>query len=199
MPKIILDFDYTLFDVDKFKDAMYRAVRPYLIKKTRKFWDDEKHAIQDKLAFYDHKAHIKNIVEPQDVKKAEAEVNKVIKNSKKYLYKDTLDFIKKYKKHKIYIVSFGVDGFQKEKIKATGIDKKAKVIITRGKKYPYFKKIVKKNEVGIFIEDKGSEIDMVKKNYPEIVCYWMRRKNGRFRNDPCKNCDYKINNLKIKI
>lgn len=210
MPKIIIDFDYTLFDADKFKDALYKAVEPFMIEKTRKFWDDAKYDIQYKLAFYDYKEHLEKIVDKENIKEAEKAVEKIIKQADRFLYDDALDFFKKYKKYEFYIVSFGVDGFQKNKIKATGLDKKAKVIITRGEKVKHFKKIIKgtprqkrgsamAEEPAIFIDDKGSEIDMIKEKYPKVVCYWMRRPGGKFINSPCEKFDHKINNLKIKL
>ncbi|MFH1781417.1 MAG: hypothetical protein ABH835_02275 [Patescibacteria group bacterium] len=199
MPKIIIDFDYTLFDADKFKDALYKAVEPFMIEKSRKSWDQSKDEIQYKLAFYDYKEHLKKIVDKENLKDAEKAVEKVIKKSDKFLYDDALDFFKKYKKYEIYIVSFGVDGFQKNKIAATGLDKKAKVIITRGEKVKHFKKIIKGTGPAVFIDDKGSEIDMIKEEYPKVVCYWMRRPRGKFINSPCEKFDHKINNLKIKL
>ena len=123
MPKILLDFDYTLFDVEKFKDALYKAMRPYMENKSRKFWQEEKRKIQSKKKGYDPKKHIALIIpDKKDRKKAEKAVEKTIKTAKKYLYKDTDWFFKKYKDYDLHIITFGFDKFQKEKIKATGLD-----------------------------------------------------------------------------
>ena len=199
MPKILLDFDYTLFDVEKFKDALYKAMRPFMENKSRKFWQEEKHKIQSKKKGYDPKKHLALIIPKENRKKAEKAVEKIIKQAKNYLYPDTLGFFKKYKNYDLHIVTFGFDKFQKEKIKATGLDKLAKVTITKGRKAPYFKKILKGKQPVVFIDDKGNEIDAAKIRYPRVVCYWMRRPGGKFLDMPCKKYDHKITNLKIKL
>ncbi|MBU0731413.1 hypothetical protein KKC88_00865 [Patescibacteria group bacterium] len=200
MPKILLDFDYTLFDVEKFKDALYKAMRPYMENKSHKFWQEEKRKVQSERKGYDPKKHIALIVpDKKDRKKAEAAVEKTIKTAKKYLYKDTDWFFKKYKDYDLHIVTFGFDKFQKEKIKATGLDKLAKVTITKGRKAPYFNKILKGKQPVVFIDDKGDEIDAAKTRYPRVVCYWMRRPGGKFLDMPCRKYDHKITNLKIKL
>lgn len=200
MSKIFLDFDYTLFDVEKFKDALYKAMCPYMDNKSKKFWQDEKRKIQGKRKGYDPKKHIALVVSKKDRRKAELAVNKTIKQAKKYLYPDTLEFFRKNKKNDLHIITFGFDKFQKEKIRATGLDKLAKVTITKGRKAAYFKNLFKKgSKEFIFIDDKGNEIDAAKTRHPKMVCYWMRRPGGKFLKMPCKKYDYKITNLKINL
>lgn len=200
MPKILLDFDYTLFDVEKFKHALYKAMRPYMENKSKKFWQEEKRKIQGRRKGYDPKKHIALVVpDKKDRGKAEQAVNKTIKEAKKYLYKDTMPFFNIYKNYDLHIVTFGFDKFQKEKIKATGLDKLAEVTITSGRKAPHFAKILRRGDEAVFIDDKGNEIDAAKARYPRLTCCWMRRPGGKFLEMPCKKYDRKISNLRINL
>lgn len=174
MPTIIIDFDHTLFNAQAFKRDLSKALN---IKKLYKN--------------NDYKKQLKNFSQQQQHK-----FLKILKNSKKYLYKDSIPFLKKYKN--IILLSKGQPSFQKIKIKNCNMDKYVKIKTVSKSKINFIKSIKNKKNI-IFINDRGKEIDEIKKVFPALTAVWIRRSNGYYRNEPCKLYDKKISNLKIKL
>ncbi len=201
-PTLILDFDETLFDIPNSKRAYYQAVKPFLIKKTRKFYDQCAQETREKTnGIYIYKNHIKEAVSKDNYADALKAYEKVTSQMKKFLFPDALDFVKKHSKIlNIIVLSTGLRAYQKQKIKNCGIDKYCqKIIITEKLKHKNVVSIIKKFKAPyLFIDDKGVEIDAVKKDFPEVTCYWMRRPGAqkKYRDMPCKLFDHKITNLK---
>lgn len=196
MPKIIiLDFDHTLFNAQYFKKDLAKALGLSLL-----IW--EKDYQQNKKIYknYNYKKQIAKFP-----KKNQQKFLVVLKNSRKYLYKDALKFVqqnhedtKGTENTKIIILSKGDPQFQKEKILNTGFDKYAIIKTISGSKIDFFKKIKNINNI-IFINDRGQEIDEIKQIFPAITAIWIRRANGQYKKEPCEKFDKKYNNLIIKL
>ena len=180
---IIIDFDHTLFNAQAFKKDLAKAL-------------DLKELYKNN----DYKKQLKKFSKQQQQK-----FLKILKNSKKYLYKDAVKFLqqnhkstKGTKNTNIFLLSKGQPSFQKIKIKNCGMDKYAKIRTVPKSKINFIKKIKNKKNI-IFINDRGKEIDEIKKAFQAVITVWIRRSNGYYRNESCKLYDKKINNLKIKL
>jgi hypothetical protein len=91
---------------------------------------------------------------------------------------------------------------QKQKIANSGIAKKFKQIeIVNELKARAVGNLIKKNKLSIrddlyFLDDRVEQLEDVKKRYPSIKTILVRRKEGRYRDNKNKYCDFVCNNLK---
>lgn len=188
MPKIIIDFDYTLFNTGKFRKDLAKT-----LGLTSAQWLASYNKIKEQYRVYDYKKHLKlfNAVQQKNF-------IAVIKKAKKYLYKDSLSFLNKYsKKYQVIILSKGNKQFQELKIKHSGLNK-YQIIITNQDKLGIMKKLAKKSKL-IFINDRGQEIDEIKSHLPEVRAIWVKRRGSLYFKEPCKLYDKKISNLIINL
>lgn len=206
MPKtIIIDFDHTLFNAQLFKKDLAKALGMSLTS-----WEKDYQKNKKKYKHYNYKEQIKNL----SLTKQKKLLN-ILKKAKKYLYRDAMRFLrqnhppsprlrrtsegtKRTKNTKIMILSKGEPSFQKQKIMNTGVKKYAKIITTDQSKKKFIKKMGSKRDI-VFINDRGQEIDEIKKAFPKVQAIWVRRKNGQYKNEPCKKFNKKVNNLIIKL
>lgn len=198
MPTLILDFDQTLYDTSGMKRAKFIKLKKYLLKKSLTFYKTTADSVIKKHGMYLLEEHLKAMVKAEHHQAA----LRIAQHTPyhKFLYPDVRKFFQRYKKFKIIILTFGDDKFQQEKIQACKFKGVDKVIITLKKKYLEFEKIINKYPAPYyFIDDKTSELDLVKKHYPEVIALWMRRANGANRNKPGKEFMYKISNLNLNL
>ncbi|MFA6027450.1 MAG: hypothetical protein WC752_00805 [Patescibacteria group bacterium] len=189
MPKtIIIDFDHTLFNAQLFKKAIAKALGMSLAD-----WEKDYQKNKKKFTHYNYKQQIKNLPLANQKK-----FLNILKNSNKYLYKDAIIFLRSIKNNKIILLSKGEPSLQEQKIINSGVKKYLQIKTTDRPKVEFIKKIKNKENI-IFINDRGKEIDEIKKVYPNVYVIWVRRTNGQYKNEPCKKYDKKVNNLKIKL
>lgn len=195
MPKIIiLDFDHTLFNAQYFKKDLAKA-----LSLSQKIWEKDYQQNKKQYKNYNYQKQIARYP-----KKNQQKFLAVLKNSRKYLYQDSIPFLKSVGTyhgtsiHNIYILSKGDPQFQKKKIVNTGLQKYAKIKTLSNSKISFIRKIKNKKNI-IFINDRGPEIDEIKNAFPQITAIWIRRANGQYKNEPCKKFNKKNNNLIIKL
>ncbi len=199
MPTIILDFDQTLFAVARLKAAQFKAVRPYLKIKQRAFWDRCAEAVIKKNGYYLPLQHLQAAIKKDRLSVAQQRYQQQIKNSQEFVYPDVFSFWQRHKDCRIILLTFGQKKFQTEKIKKCHLGK-YDLYTTTELKYKKFSQILKKYPAPYyFIDDKGQEIDPVKRKFPQVICLWMRRPDGSHRREPCLKADFKITNLKINL
>jgi len=200
MPKIIiLDFDHTLFNAQLFKKDLAEALGLSLA-----IWEKEYQKNKKKYHNYNYQKQITNYPA-----KNQKKFLNVLKNSKKYLYPDAIYFLHSVEtRHgvslpKIILLSKGQPEFQKIKIKNCQLEKYLTIKTVAIAKINFIKTLRQaqgKNKKNIiFINDRGKEIDEIKKIFPQITAIWIRRANGQYKNEPCKTFDKKYSNLKIKL
>lgn len=201
MEKIIFDFDYTLFNSKKYQFALQEIFLKIGVS-AGDYKETSEIAREEGLFF----SLSKQITLLQDrypkVPKAKfmAVWGKINKEMKEFLYKDSIDFLKKIKKrHKIFIVSCGDVKTQNHKIKYSGVGKYFKnIFIERSEnKNDAIKKIVKKGEKALFIDDNPFILLAAKKDLPNLIVVRINRGQGRYASD--KNnypVDFSIRNLK---
>ncbi|MFA5742915.1 MAG: hypothetical protein WCX77_00450 [Candidatus Paceibacterota bacterium] len=197
--RIVLDFDHTLYSTKSLYEAIKAAfvclgVDGELFQQTFQLSKgtgrDYKPAKQMKLI-----AKQVNIKES----KLQRELNKFLKISPKFLYPDTIGFLKAHaKKDEFFMLSYGEEKFQKQKVDSARISKYFKKIkITRdiGKSKP-FKMFLNKREPVLFLEDNPQALSEVKKVYPQVITVRIRRGEGKYAEAPDnKYIDFKIKNL----
>lgn len=205
---LVFDFDDTLFETARFKkeienifvkngasaDLFEETYR--LSKGDRDYWQPKRQL--DLLA--------KNLPK---IKKREIldEINSLFRKSKKFLFSDTIPFLRKLTAEskklnlKMILITYGNPIVQKIKIKNCRFNKFFhKIIIARtpGKEKELSKIIIqankKPNEEVIFIEDRGSMIDPLKRRYPKLITFHVQRRTGRYHKKSLL-ADFRISDL----
>lgn len=197
--RIILDFDHTLYSAKSLYEALKSAflklgIREEVFQKT---FQESKGKGRD----YKPCKQMNLISEQADISKVkmEKEFNKVLKISPNFLYPDTIDFLKKHcKTEKLFMLSYGEEKFQNQKVDSAKINKYfQKIKITRdiGKSKP-FKLFLNKKELVLFVEDNPQALLEVKKAYPQIITVRIKRGEGKYVEAPDnKYIDFQIKNL----
>ena len=160
-----IDFDDTLFNTKKFKDDLLKVFFNNGV--TEKQFKDSYYCIDSDLKpKYSPYLQIKKLEGELELdgKKLRSEFDIFIKKTKKYLFDDSMSFLKKIKKDSNYLVllSYGECLFQKMKIDNSGVGKffdqiivtdepKLNVILSH-KKIDYFDKV-------FFVEDHPEQLD----------------------------------------
>lgn len=179
---IAFDFDRTLFDTERFKIALANSLNKLGIPP--KIWQQTyqssipKNLI--KYQIYQPKKHTLVVQKLTGASSAKimAEFQKVIKQSSKLIYKETVPALQFFinKNFVLYLVSFGNRGHQTEKIKYSGIAKYFKKIIITAKP----KASVKFPENTVVVDDNILEIRNLHKKYKgKIKLVWLNRENKK--------------------
>jgi FMN phosphatase YigB (HAD superfamily) len=197
--RIVLDFDHTLYSTKSLYEAIKAVfgklgVDGELFQQTFQLSKgtgrDYKPARQIKLIA--KQIGIEEIV-------LQKEFNKILKISPKFLYPDAIEFLKKHQKEdKLFMLSYGEENFQKQKVDSAKVNKYFKKIkITRdiGKSKP-FKIFLSKKEPILFVEDNPQALLEVKKAHPQAITARIKRGEGKYAEAPDnKYIDFKIKNF----
>ncbi|KKP79743.1 MAG: hypothetical protein A2271_00370 [Candidatus Moranbacteria bacterium RIFOXYA12_FULL_35_19] len=203
--KIFVDFDDVLFNTRKFVIDYKKIFKSYGI--SEKIYDKYyyNYPVNKNKSFkkYNSIMHVREIGKnfPINARKIEKDIDNFIKNTRKYIFKDAYEFVSKYSKKDLYIISFPKIGFQEKKIKNSGMNKYfEKSISTSGLKSNVIRELIKekkieKNETIYFIDDRLESIEDMKKKNPQIITILLGRKEGRHKYLGKGNSDYKAVNL----
>jgi len=200
---IILDFDYTLFDAKKFKNYLAKSLQIFGVNK--KLWQETYDQIRyrsNKEADYSPKKHLKILAaktnnQLSDLKTA---YDKIINNCAKFLYADSLDFLQKLqaKNLRLILLTFGNPSFQRQKIRASGINKYFKKIFCTNKDKFKVSNQIPNADNALFINDNPDEITKLQKIHPKADFIQIKRPNAK--KFAVKLKDLKIyTDLKIKM
>jgi len=204
--KIFIDFDDVLFNTKNFIEDIKNIFKKFGISE-KIFYETYRDRIRnsdntnEEMRTYDPLFHFKKIKEKIkiDTKKLENDFNILIKNTSKYIFGDTENFFRNVDKKNIFILSFGTNKFQEEKIINSGIGKYINKIIV----VDYFEKakaigkvIGKSKEPFCFIDDRVKFLEEVKIKYPFAKTCLFKRKEGRYDDEKNKYCDFEAHNFK---
>jgi len=177
--KLILDFDLTLFDADRFLRDVFLIFNKYGVSEedfynsyeaTKKVgpWNPFRHA---GLAFKKSPAGLKE------------DINGLFKKSGDYLFDDVIPFLNHIKTENI-LLSYGDEETQLSKIKCSGIAKyfKSIVITSDQLKTDFFDKYENESSV-IFVEDRANTINAVKSKFPSIFCVLIKRPESKLHDE----------------
>ncbi|MFA5747061.1 MAG: HAD hydrolase-like protein [Candidatus Paceibacterota bacterium] len=197
--RLVLDFDHTLYSTKSLYEAIKAAfaglgVSDELFQQT---FQDSKGKGRD----YKPARQMKLIEKQTGIKgsKMQKAFAGTLKVSPKFLYPDTIDFLKNHQKiDTLFMLSYGEEKFQKMKVASAKISKYfRKVKITRdiGKSKP-FKALLSKKEKVLFLEDNPQALMDVKKVYPQVIAVRIRRGEGKYAETPDNEyIDFQIKNL----
>lgn len=197
--RFIFDFDYTLFDTFRFKEAIREAFHQHgvsyeLFEQTR---EESKHGGKDwKPSRQFEILKSQGIVHMDSIQR---EFQRIVNSAEEFLYADTLPFLQKARKSgTIFLVTYGEDEFQNEKVDACPSFKKYfdKIVITQNMYKDKEAKELAGGERGIFVEDNPRALTATKKIAPNVMTARMRRPNGHYIDEPSgEGIDYEIRNL----
>ncbi len=200
--KIFIDFDDTIFNTRDFSSD-YRKIFDEcgVCKDIFKdlYYDYPQKDKSGKLKKYDFQKHVARIGEEcqMDTTQLKDRIEKLITNTKKYIFPDVPNFLRMFEKNNLFLISYGRTKFQEKKILNSGIKKffNRIVIIDELKSDP-ISRIVGGKENIYFLDDRIEQVEAVKKKFDRSTTFLVKRKEGRYDDKPNKYCDFVIENLK---
>jgi FMN phosphatase YigB (HAD superfamily) len=197
--RIVLDFDHTLYSTKSLYEAIKAAFRK--LGADEELFQQTFQLSKGKGRDYKPARQMKLIEKQAGIKasKLQKAFDSILKISPKFFYQDTIEFLKAHtKKDKLFMLSYGEEKFQKQKVDSAKISKYfQKIKITRdiGKSKP-FKMFLSKREPVLFLEDNPQALMEVKKVYSQVTTVRIRRGEGKYAETPDNGyIDHKIKNL----
>ena len=184
---IFIDFDHTLYNTKLLTKDMLNALAIYISKVSNENFESVLETLKNKFKrgnnniyyIYELIKYFSTIFN-YDYKEATNIVNNVINNGAKYLFEDSIPFLKglKKKNHKVYILSYNENEvyFQAVKIAGSGLLKYVDGV---------FPTTTLKGEIPldfskcIFIDDKPKDLISIYNNHPFKI-FRIRRKNDTY-------------------
>lgn len=119
-----------------------------------------------------------------------------------FLYADSISFLETAIRlgYEVIIVTFGEEVWQQKKIQALQLylPTAVKTLISPTQKINHIKHLL--TDRVILIDDRAEEIDAIKQAFPKVEAYWMRRPEGKYRDEEPTTPHQTINSLKqIKL
>ena len=204
--KVFIDFDDVLFYSKKFIQDEKKIFRKYKISEElfqKHYYQYRKDKKGNLIRIYNLKKQLRGIKKEKkmDIEPIRKELEVFLKDTGKYIFNDVENFLKKFEKKNLFIISYSKTDFQKNKIKNSGIPKYfKKIIITDEEKFKALKRIIDtektKNEEIFFLEDRTDYIAGIKNEIPWVKTILMRRPQGLYKDEVLACCDFRIKNLK---
>lgn len=167
--KLFIDFDKTLFDTSQVKERLVRIFSQLGFSQS----EIEQTYIAEFLdGKFDPEGQARRLhkIRPFNIEVAELKIKSMIFDANKLLYSDTTDFLDDInrKKYEVDLLTYGDEGFQRRKVKHSGIiDKFDNIYITNIEKQIYLKTLVKPNEYFIVIDDRGDALQKISEKFPK--------------------------------
>lgn len=189
--RIIIDFDYTIFDTNALrKQILARIGDPAL---TLERYVDFEHDVIEQHGVYIPDMHKELIVSAghSDPLTIDGAFESSLEDAQECLYHDVLPYIEhaRRKASHMMLLSFGTPEWQTLKIMSSGIEGHFdEVLVTDTKKedaigaFPNL-------DTTVFINDRGCEIDGIKHRFPEIRAVWLRRPGTPYYDEECTQYD----------
>jgi FMN phosphatase YigB (HAD superfamily) len=203
--KVFIDFDDVIFNTRQFVADYKKIFFRHGISEdffSSSYYQDYPKKINGQLKKYDPDVHLEAIegIVKMKMPQLRRDIKKLLKESGRYIFSDSFNFLKSFNKKELFLISFGDISFQKMKIRNSGIRPFfQKVVITDKMKIQEIRRIQKsarKRERLFFIDDRIDQIDAVKCNISAITTFHLKRKQGRYYDEKTKNVDYSAKSLK---
>lgn len=197
--KIILDFDHTLFDTPRLKRAIEDVFLKHGISHDLFFETMEESKGEGRDWKPERQFKILKSRELANIDVIEDQFQKVLQDSRIFLYEDTLPFLEKASKgNSLALLTYGEDSFQRMKLEGcSGVTTYfEKIVITQN---IYKDKEVRELANGaksIFVDDNPTALSATKKMAVHIVTVRIKRGGGRYENEPSfGGVDYEVKGL----
>jgi len=193
--KIFIDFDDVLFNTRKFKQDIIAVFEKNGVsqEKFRESYWGKTRDLDRQIKFIQEKYNI-------DTKNLEKDLVNLLTDLSAYIFDDVLDFLKSSDRENMYVVSFGFEEFQRQKIKNSALEKYFQdIVITDKLKSEAIGLIIDKYKIIdqelYFLDDRSEYLGEVKNKFPEIKTVLIKRPEGRYDDDMDKHCDFEAKNL----
>ncbi len=196
--KIFIDFDDVLFNTKDFKKDLINIFIDNGVSEQQfieeSYWDG-RYNLKEQIISLEQKYKI-------DGQKLRKELKYFFEDLSKYVFKDVLPFVQKFKKENLFVISYGDKKIQTEKIRQAGIASYFQEIIITHNKVEAINKILneRKNIVKeklYFLDDRTQYIMEVKKSLPKIITILITRPEGRYQDEPKDGADVIVSNLDV--
>lgn len=194
---IIIDFDYTLFDTETFRQGLIERLAPWGIS-DEDFRSTEQEAkgetgyhIQDHLALL--------LPDAEDRAEAIPVIDSFMEALDRYLYPDASQFLLKYGHDMVTVLSAGHQEWQELKVQNAGMGAVADdVIIVPGNKEEVMQQW--QGDAGVIvINDRGDEIDAMYTAAPEAVYLHLAREGTPYEETHCAYATATITDLSVDL
>lgn len=201
--KIFLDFDDTLFNTRAFIEDMKGVFEECGIPKNlfNRSYQEVKIGFGETERTYDFDVHLRKLKESVSFDEIylREKIQAFVADSARYLFPDVVKFISFLKDRgcSLFILSFGTSEFQREKIVGSGLGAFVeKIIITSDEKEKALQKEVFSDDKEVwFFDDRMKYVESVKRVFPGIKTVLVKRKEGRYQDEPTSLCDYVVSDL----
>ena len=197
--KLFIDFDGTLFDTAKLRDATFVVLG-------KAGFDRSEILSVYQAECLDYKFSITGFLErftkirPYNRSLADVRINNLYESiAADFLYPDAVEFLKNldHNKYEVDLLSMGDLEFQKLKVKHSGLAEYFdNLFFTDIQKWDYMKNFVDKNERFVIIDDRSDTVHKISENFPKSLCLELDRK-GEDKYDPARNGQL-FNNISAK-
>lgn len=205
--KIFIDFDDVIFNAKKFKKDLVAVFQKNGI--TRQEFENSYYTFQKKAQaegkHFDPRLQAKVLKKrfEIDTKKLEKDLDRFLKNLKKYVFPDVSEFLSNFSKKDLFLITYGHARFQKKKIRNSEMgkffrrtliskDNKINIVMEACRKYDFSPM----REDIIIIDDRPEQIEKTEKAQKKIRTFRMCRPEGRYSDLICLDKDWEVKNLK---
>ena len=176
MPTVIVDLDHTLLDTTRLKEALAKSLGLPV-----EAWAAAYEAfVQDNGTFKPDQFL-------EGVGAAERTAfDEVVKNTRKYLYKDSPQFLRNCQEAgwNMVLLTYGQVTWQQRKVDNLQLPDAITVVCTDQPKVVVIGQYLAEDGTTVFVNDRADEIDAIKQRYPEVQAYWVQRVNGKHTTPP---------------
>lgn len=201
--KIFIDFDDVIFNTKHFKVDFEKIFSQFGITAnifTKNYYNYSPNKKNSPVVTYILEKHLEKINEGFSFNRLalKKSIQKFLKDTRKYVFSDVENFLKKFSPSELFLISHGKQNFQRKKIKNTHLEDYFSTIkISGDQKSQAICPLIKKGqERKFFLDDRVHFIEEVKKCLPEIVTILVQRPEGRYRDQKNGYCDFTVKNLK---
>ncbi len=181
--RIILDFDYTVFDTEAMRRALIEALAVHGV--TEKRYREVEKKLKENGGLYTLEAHLAEFASGEPTRDMREAAYGVLTRAEEFLFSDVLPWLKEQHKHEVTLLSFGSPDWQARKMRDSGVDMYADEVIATDKDKADVVKQYAGEDV-VVINDRGSEIDAMHAVMPQARYVWVRRPGTKYVNEPCQ-------------
>lgn len=179
---VLLDFDHTLFDTDRFFWVdLRKTIACFGIEE--KAWEEAYEAVWPRG--YSLERHLAALMKRKAGRRPSKEailsaLRDAFSNLRGYLYQDAVPFLERASKEgfDLYLLSFGDPSWQAYKVKASGVAPYFQEVFStkrEQRKVEAVGGIAARYETIHAIDNDPRELDLMKTSYPQLLTHWIRR------------------------
>lgn len=157
--RIVIDFDYTVFDTQAMREALINTCRD-AEGYTRAEAELKK---EGRLFTFEEHVRLMNVSE-----QVVQTMRNVLQDVSRFVYDDVMVFLDEYVEHELVMLTYGNPEWQRQKFEASGLKKYFDSVIYTDKAKELQKNLWETDERVIIINDKATEIDAVIEKYPSV-------------------------------